>query len=244
MDFSAPIPDSLPNIGTFQWVWLLIHAAILNVIPFVLAYLTSFYTPSIGLSCRSATFLIYFLFQIWLSAIWFWDFRNDQQFNLWHRIGEVGKSEEGQDSTAITSTTSTTSSSSHGFQIPSGMALLTVFGVIGSAFTAIFGTIFQLVGVYRNCKCLMPITAWARGDFFFQVSTHSAEAITYARKYWMATGISSIVLLIVVCYVGWWYQRHWRRLFTELIDKLLIPSPTAGQESREQSQSYPMTLST
>ena len=226
LEFSAPIPESIPDMVLVDWVWLLVHAAILNALPFLFAFLTSYYTPPIGLSCRSFTFLLYFLFQIWLSAIWFWDFPSEQHFDLWHRIGQGRNKETGDLAGPSSSRT----------RLPSLVTVLTLFGVIGSAFTAIFGTIFQLVGIYRNCKCLMPLTAWGREDFFFQVSTNSAQGITYAQRFWMTTGVASIVLLIVVCYVGWWYQRHWRRLFTELVDKLLIPCRSGSQDRDRRDQ--------
>ncbi len=226
IDFSAPIPDSLPNLVFLDWVWLLLHAAVLNVLPFVLAYLTSYYTPTIGLSCRSITFLLYFLFQIWLSAIWLWDFQDDKHFDLVYYVGR--RRNQGLDGPA--------GGTSPGYPIPSIMTILTLFGAVGSAFTAIFGTIFQLTGVYRNCKCILPVTAWGQDDFFFQISTNSAEAITYAKRYWMTTGVASIIMLIVVCYVGWWYQRHWRRFFTQLIDRLLIPPPAAVNQPSEEPE--------
>jgi hypothetical protein len=46
----------------------------LMVLPFVLAFITSYYTPTIGLACRSLTFLLYFVFQVWLGMIWLFDF--------------------------------------------------------------------------------------------------------------------------------------------------------------------------
>ncbi len=226
VEFSAPIPESMPNIGMLDWVWLLVHAVILNALPFLFAFLTSYYTPPIGLSCRSFTFLLYFLFQIWLSAIWFWDFPSEQHFDPWYRIGQKSNKERGD----------MAGSSSYWIRVPSLMTVLTLFGVIGSAFTAIFGTIFQLVGIYRNCKCLMPLSAWGQEDFFFQVSTNSAEGITYAQKYWMTSGVASIALLIVICYVGWWYQRHQRRSFTELVDKLLISCRSGNQDRDRRDQ--------
>src|SRR5215471_1116746 len=58
----------------FDWVFLILATLVLLAAPFVLAFLTSFYTPTVGLSCRSLTFLIYFCSQVWLSLIWLVDF--------------------------------------------------------------------------------------------------------------------------------------------------------------------------
>ena len=62
------------EMGFGIWADLIIITLVLEGLPFVLAFLTSFYTPEVGLSCRSFTFLLYFVFQLWTSAFWFWDF--------------------------------------------------------------------------------------------------------------------------------------------------------------------------
>ncbi len=111
------------------------------------------------------------------------------------------------------------------------MAVITLFGFVGSAFTAILGTVMQLLGVFRNCRCIAPVTYWTSAgfeNFMIPISTNSPDSIYYARKYWLLTGWASISFMVVVCYVAWWYQRHWRRLFMEMIDKLLVPPPIAG----------------
>lgn len=53
------------------------------------------------------------------------------------------------------------------------------------------------------------------------ISTNTAQAIRLANDFWLPTGVASIVLLIVVCYVGWWYQIYWRIQFNNAAKELL-----------------------
>jgi len=176
--------EKVPLMGTLDWVGLVFTAFALIAIPLILAYLTSYYTPVIGLSCRTFTFILYFIFQAWLSALWLFDFRFAEQTPL---LNEAG------------------------WPTPFGVA--TVLGFAGAAFTAITGTFLQLLGVFRNCKCSIPMANWADGRFRYVVSTNTPDMIYYAKQYWMPTGVASIVILLVFCYLGWMYQRRWRNRF-------------------------------
>jgi len=81
----------------------------------------------------------------------------------------------------------------------------------------------QIAGVYKNCLCYTPLKYWGSKtvDFRFQISDNSTYNIQYAHEFWQSTGIAAIVLLLGVCYGGWWYQRHWRAKFSGLIDIVL-----------------------
>jgi hypothetical protein len=80
----------------------------------------------------------------------------------------------------------------------------------------------QIVGVYRNCKCMVPIAHWGNPDeFMVTLSTNHADNIKYAEQYWKNNGIAAIVLLGIVCYSGWWYQRHWRLRLSNCIDDVV-----------------------
>lgn len=41
-------------------------------VPFVLAFLTAFYTPQVGISCRTLTFTVYTITQLCQIALWLW----------------------------------------------------------------------------------------------------------------------------------------------------------------------------
>jgi uncharacterized membrane protein AbrB (regulator of aidB expression) len=103
------------------------------------------------------------------------------------------------------------------------MGLLLGFMFLGSMFTTVFGTFLQLLGVYRNCLCSIPINYWISGDYSLAISTNTAQAISLAQRLWLPTGVASIVLLIITCYIGWWYQRHWRHQYNSAVKALLEP---------------------
>ncbi|KAH8879373.1 hypothetical protein GQ53DRAFT_849690 [Thozetella sp. PMI_491] len=185
--------QDVPSLGLIGWAFLVFEAIIIIIIPCVLAFITSYFTPAVGLSCRTLTFVIYFAFQFWLTCLWAIDFENIVHSRLY-----AGKS-----------------------GCPSVFSIAIVFGFCGSAFCAVAGTIMQIMGVYRNCKCNIPLSAWASGDFSFAISSNSAAMIYYAKRYWLATGVASIAQLLVFCYSGWWYQRHWRQRFNKVVKDVL-----------------------
>lgn len=188
--------SNLDNFGLDTWDWAKVIIVTLALIatPLILAFLTSFYTPTVGLSCRSFTFLMYFIFQFLIGLTWLWDFQYEERSPL----------TQGESS-----------------WLPSSYSIVMGLGLAGSLFTTIAGTFLQILGVYRNCLCSIPISAWSSGIYNIVISTNSADDIKYAEHFWLPTGITSIVILILVCYVGWWYQRHWRRRFTHVIENWL-----------------------
>ncbi|KAK3312043.1 hypothetical protein B0H66DRAFT_485811, partial [Apodospora peruviana] len=188
-DDAKALPDDIPDIDVEDWLYLVLNVIVLLLIPFVLAILTSYHTPLVGLSCRSFTFTLYFLSQFWLGVLWFWDYHRDKHTPFFFRFRNK-------------------------YYLPTPFALLVTFGLLVSGFTAMVGTFLQILGVYRNCLCKLPIQYWSNPtDVHVILSSNMAESIVYARQYWLSTGIASIVLLVVVCYLGWWYQRHWRMRF-------------------------------
>jgi len=200
-----------------DWTMLVIVALSLMATPFVLAFLTSFFTPTVGLGCRSLTFLLYFSFQVWLSAIWFWDFPSETRHAFLTEMAWPPGSSSGKT-----------------VKVPSLYCVLMAIGLSGSVFTAIAGTFMQILGVYRNCLCTVPVSSWSSKDnYWIAISTNTADDIRLANTFWLPTGVTSIVVLVLVCYVAWWYQRHWRMRFTALIDDLLKDSAVESRKVEE-----------
>jgi len=83
-----------------------------------------------------------------------------------------------------------------------------VFGSIflGFAdFSAIGGTIMQLLGVYRNCVCKAGLGNWLLSrDGIVSLATDTAEHRDYAHL-WIKIGSAGIAYIGVVCVVGWGY---------------------------------------
>lgn len=58
--------------SALDWFLLLSMCSLLLGVPFVLAFLTAYYTPEIGVSCRSFTFLLYTSAQFGQILLWLW----------------------------------------------------------------------------------------------------------------------------------------------------------------------------
>jgi hypothetical protein len=222
------------HFDLWDWIWMVNITIGLMVLPFVLAFLTSYYTPTVGVSCRTFTFLLYFIFQICLGTIWLFDFFTPFVWTkhvAWLPFGtyveerslnqesenestEGGGLESGEVTGYVTKTRN---------NAPTTMGFLLSLFFLGSMFTTVVGTFLQILGVYRNCLCTIPISYWVTGDYLLDISTNTAQAIHLARVFWVPTGIASIVLMIITCYIGWWYQRHWRHQFNSAVKALLEP---------------------
>ena len=205
-------PDGLAakvqmKLGDWMVIGLLAYSMI--AIPSTLAFLTSFYTPIVGLSCRSMTFLLYELCQLYLTVLWVWD------------IHSTHLDPSGAPHTPTTRIPwrykSIRDSSQAYLWWPNVLAAGTC-----AVFTAIGGTMFQIMGLYRNCLCVLPMKYWRRSelDHIMPISTNSAESIRHAATYWKDTGITAIAFLGFISYVGWWYQRRLRYHFKVLIEKI------------------------
>jgi hypothetical protein len=58
---------------SFQaWSNILGITLLLTGVPFTLAFVTEYFTPLVGISCRSLTFLVYTLLQVCQILLWVW----------------------------------------------------------------------------------------------------------------------------------------------------------------------------
>ena len=303
------------SMGWLDWLTVSVFAFLLFFIPCLFGFLTSFYTPQIGLSCRSLTFLMYGCAQTWLLLLWIWNLtwrdnnwrarrrgldvyaRADQQLSHMSTAAANPSPGETEDGIALVANTEHETQSSlltqtggpsqtanneanasakqapnSGFQeifsslsearwfprssnqrpfsdenrAPSQGALLSSSGIsrlgfiiflllmaIGFAaavFSAIGGTMMQIMGVYRNCLCQINVNTWLHGrnEATLQISTNSAEDIQQASRYWIPMGGAASGFLGLVAYVAWWYQRRLRFRFTELVERIDEKLPRDG----------------
>lgn len=192
-----------------DWVTVAVCASVLIGTPCVLAFLTSYFTPQVGLSCRSMTFLLYVLCQIWLILLWIWN------------IESTYLDGQGIPYTPVTRSIYTSFPRLALWQACLWKPqILLACGV--SIFTGIGGTLMQVIGVYRNCLCAINVGSWGASRFTarFVISPHSAEAIYSASTVWRGTSIAAITFLGVVTFVGWWYQRRLREQFRIMINQI------------------------
>jgi hypothetical protein len=175
-----------------------IIVSILILVPFALAFVTSYTTPTIGLACRSFTFLIYLVTQV-LQIILL------MLAHTYH--ARVGKR----------------------WHILRKWVWFPCAAFFGAAaiFTAIGGTMIQLIGVYAECKCNVSMKYWLNLDspkVWIEIGTNSALDILEAREYWRACGATAVTFLGVICYVSLDFTLIIRLHLTYIcLDWLVVP---------------------
>lgn len=109
----------------------LVMSLALLIIPSALAFITSYNTPRKGISCRTLTYSVYGICQIFECLLWIWE--------IWLKI-KYGErwSEARTRSKAI----------NYCGQL--------FFG-FWAVFAAVIGTLMQLLGVYRTCACMVSL---------------------------------------------------------------------------------------
>ena len=199
--------DNLENrirIDPGDWFSIILIAFGLIAIPSTLAFLTSFYTPRVGLSCRSMTFLVYMLCQLCLIVLSIWDIRSTDLDDEGQQYIQIPKSK---------------------ISVWVWYFFVTVI-ILCAVFTGIGGTMMQIIGVYRNCLCDIPITVWHRRyeNELIVISTNSKDDIHRAKTFWNGTAIAAVVFLASVSFLGWWYQKRLRYQFKKLIERIDEPT--------------------
>ena len=205
---SDPLRDTTA-IGFGDWMTVGTFAFALIAIPSTLAFLTSYYTPTIGLGCRSMTFLVYMLCQLWLILLWIWNIQSTTLRNVHEIYHPATRTPWMHDDNPMNSSPA---------WYPWVWYPLVIIAIVCATFTAIGGTMMQIIGVYRTCLCMVPITVWHRpDDYILVISTNSAKDVYWAQTVWRFTGAAAVAFLGFVSFVGWWYQKRLRHLFKKIV---------------------------
>ena len=210
------------TLSVLNWAVVIGMTILLMGVPYILAFLTGFYTPQVGLSCRSLTFTIYAITQVGQIVLWLWAYAGvpDEggSFSFFHKGGALDRS-----GFFTPTDVKTFRFKKSIFCWPSIWALIwynlaTIFG-FGAVFTAIGGTMMQLMGVYNSDKCDINAGWWTKphGNLTVTISSNYALEIQDASTYWKACAITATLFLGVVSFCGWWYQRRLRGLFRLLV---------------------------
>ena len=173
-----------------DWISVVGGTMILTFGPPVLAFLQSYYTPRVGIGCRAVTVLLYMEFQALLMLLWVWD------------LSALG---------------SRKTSEAHGIFI---WKFLVGFCAVATTFIAVGGTLMQIMGVYHNCLCQLNIQDWIRKDEKVLLTSRNRIHVVSAQRTWLRLGIAATVFICMVSYVAWWYQRHLRWQFQDLVSRL------------------------
>jgi hypothetical protein len=197
-------------------------------IPFVLAFLTGYYTPLVGLSCRSLTFSVYSVAQLCQIFLWIWAYigvpAKGDNLTFFREGGWLDR-QGFYKPTEVKSLWKTKTF----FSFPFLWAIIwynlaAVFG-LGGVITTIGGTMMQLMGVYNSDKCDINAIWWTRphGNLTVIISSNYSQEIQDANTYWKACAVTATVFLGTVTFGGWWYQRRLRGLFRELVSNIGNP---------------------
>jgi hypothetical protein len=204
------------DIGYKGYCWIGFLSFLLVSTPAALGFIVSFFTPRVCLSCRSLTFLVYAACQTVLIIVATW-----RSYFYQHLGPDVNNilTEIRRSFNRITGNLDVWSIVGAGWFLVTVVVTLAAIG--GSIFTGFAGTLMQIIGVYRNCKCYIPASTWQYnpGAELINMATDTQE-MRNSSKYWEGTGIGAISFLAVVCYMGWWYQRYLRRRFEERVTEL------------------------
>lgn len=241
------------TLSPLDWFLILFMAAFLLGVPYVLAFLTAFFTPVVGLSCRSLTFTVYASAQLAQVLLW-----------LWAYAGAAGRT--GQHENTVQKDTGGLFNflwrggwlDNHGFYDPTNTDyfldpkepktpravwrrvksrdfrnirsvwicvwyLLYVFVGVVAGVAALGGTLMHLLGVYSANICQITAYHWldpCRDGVTAMISFNTKEMIDDAQIYWEPCGITAIAFMTVVSFVGWWYQRRMKDLFTTLVSEV------------------------
>ncbi|KAI9843113.1 MAG: hypothetical protein M1838_002754 [Thelocarpon superellum] len=220
-----------------DWTMISLFAFMLFFIPCLLGLLVSYYTPVVAVSCRSLTCIVYAAAQTVLLLLWIWNFTwRDQRWydrrKSWRREDREARVERDLRNGSILSMPrrlepdgqhpSASEKASAGLPWSRVQRFifwpLMVISVGVATFSAIGGTMLQIMGGYRNCVCWIATSAWASpSSSMLLLSTNSADDISYASRTWLSIGGVATGFLAIVCYFGWWYQRRLRHQFTALV---------------------------
>lgn len=154
--------------------WLTIYAAvgILIGVPFGLSFMTAYTTPTVGLACRSFTFLVYTItqiLQIILLALTNHYRATAPQFDIY--LGKICS-----------------------YVLRAGA----IFVSIGGTMMQLMGTYNECkcnVSMWYWMNLDNP-------KVWIEISTNSAQDIYYAKKYWKGAAITAIVFLASLCLVS------------------------------------------
>lgn len=210
------------ELSAMTYILIGISAFALVFLPSCLAIVVAYNTPRICFSCRSVTFIFYTVCQLVLIVI----------ATLRSYLYSGNDSSETQaNGSAFGQSIEDQGRSRHRLR-GLFLAALSIPAFLGAIFTGFASTLMQLVGVYRNCYCEVPASAWFSShgnDEWIDWATDTQLARDQS-KYWVRTGIASIVFMLVVTWTGWWYQRYVRHLLEDKIRKLAPRSSNTAIE--------------
>ncbi|OIW30196.1 hypothetical protein CONLIGDRAFT_702755 [Coniochaeta ligniaria NRRL 30616] len=172
-------------------------AFVLILIPVFFGALVSYTTPQVGFSCRSLTMLVYAAVQLLLILLYAVDWQKrraiiSQSLLAYLQFVHLHSTER--------------------------------VGVYWGYLLPLTATVFILTGLYANCLCYIQAKYWWNrmtdpgAELFWSSATQ--DQLYYSQKWWLPAGITGTAFLVLVAYLGWWYQKTLRARFHGLIMKI------------------------
>jgi hypothetical protein len=96
---------------------------------------------------------------------------------------------------------------------------LYIFGICLNVFILIGGTLFNLIGLYRNCRCEVLFVS---KDFLLQMSSNTALDVANAKKFWLPVGYMNFGFVWIVCAIAVacrGYIHYSLKIFLEALDQ-------------------------
>lgn len=178
------------RVSALHWsLFIFLPVIVLIVLPPATGGIVAYVTPPLGWGCRSLSFTCYAAFQVILTFITTLNAatKND---DFWVSHPKTRK-------------------------FCRRTALVVIFvASVGSLFTAIGGTMMQIMGVFRNCLCYVNARYWLHPDSYIGISVASdTQDQRISSRYWVVMSSVATGFMALVGYIGWWYQRQIRQEF-------------------------------
>jgi hypothetical protein len=213
------LPGTMGECSKIDWTRMILGAWSLTCAPCLLAALTSANTPKVGFGCRALSLTLYALCQTVLIFCYSWYLiRERRGLHLSRNVA-----------IALNDTCD---------------YFLRPLAMLGSLFAGIGGTIMQLVGIYRNCLCSVDAPGWTTGIGSLQLATDILQSRMKAKTWWINTGTTAILGLILVTYIGWSFQKQKRDKFRKLIKGLAygrVRVEERGEPDGEEMEKIPVS---
>jgi hypothetical protein len=171
------------SLSPLDWFLILSLTLLLLGLPYALAFLTAYFTPQVGLSCRSLTFTVYICLEVAQIALWLWAYagpppklpptqsRRFRPLNIFRKGGWLDRSGfysptetdwlfgVGESRVSWSVFKKKEFWSLRTFWCGLYQFLQIVFGA-GAIFSSLGGTLMQIMGVYRTNMCYVNTRHW------------------------------------------------------------------------------------
>lgn len=145
----------------------------------------SYTTPTVGLGCRSFTFVLYGVLAFAVACL----------LVLRHFI--MVKVEMCVDAGS--------GSKRNWARLGVAVRFVYAFLVLCNACLLVLGTAFNLAGLYRTCRCKL---LFASMDALVELNTNTQQCLDNARKFWLPVGYLAFTIIWILCAVAVALRKH------------------------------------